>query len=498
MKTKFLTIATAILCCVFFASCDKEKDPVNPDNPENPEKPEDPDKPDKPAVPETTFSFELNLEENNLNVKVISSGTEAEYISGIIDETQFQEIGGAEGLMKFADAQLQENPEIHKGNFEKKYEKINWFTNYYAYAVQITLDGEKYVAHTTTAVSEASKAVRHYIEFNAEQDCAPMAISDNGRYVVGQSMESSYIYDIYTDKLEYISGAMLYDISDNGVAYGTNTVFQAVKYENGEIIPIALPEGALEACLFSVSPDGKKAVGYMADENYYFQPLVIDNMSASFLEKGKGPDDLEVAACVCRAIGSNGMIAGYSITADWNEMSCYWDANGKFQMFGVQDMKDSFNAETGYYDLIIGNMFTMMSPNGKYIASNYVQADPNDVWTTYMYPYLYNTETKELTYVDASVCSDFDYTRVDAVSSSGMVFIGDVDMGFSSAPYVWTKETNKITLLQEYLAGKGMNVEKDMVGSVVGTSADEKTLLLGNLPTDNDVYVGYTTIIYIF
>ena len=83
--------------------------------------------------------------------------------------------------------------------------------------------------------------------------------------------------------------------------------------------------------------------------------------------------------------------------------------------------------------------------------------------------------------------------RPDYVTSQGLLFLADVDMGVSTQPYVYDIHTETFSTLADY-AKSNWNYSPEgltMQGSVVGASEDGKSLLV-NFAADDT----YKTAIY--
>lgn len=471
MKKNFVYGAVLMLLMSVLTGCEKTSEQT----------------PELPPVAELTITHAVVG--NSIEFTVESSEPDQLYTVGILTEEELEGIGGADGLGAYiSNLIVTAAPlELSKGTSVHTYDDLQWFNTYYAYAAQINdnaLYGEP-------VLSEPVELVRSYVEFTTELPICPVSISDNGRYVVGNFIEDSYIYDLKADELVIVEGTTLYDITDEGVAFGNGSSFMPVKYENGEIVDIAAPAGAQEASIFGITPDGTKGVGYMADESYMFVPIVYENGNISKASVGAGPDGNQAIGGAGKGIASNGVSAGYLITADYLEISAMWDASGNCVPFANEYMH--FDEEFYFWDIAYGNMFTYISPNGKYISS--VRTVPGEQpWLQTYLPYLYDVETGEMNSISEDECNGYNIMRVDAVSSDGLVFLSDTDMGFSSVPYVYSAG-NGVEPLQDYVERTyGTTLEADMNGTVVSTSNDGRIIVLGNVNSDGT----YKTMIYCF
>lgn len=444
--------------------------------------------PELPPVADLTISYAVV--ENSIEFTVSSSEPDQVYTVGLLTGEELEGIGGKDGLASYVSNLIATaSPlELFSGDAVVKYEDLQWFGTYYAFAAQINENA----LYGEPVLSDAVTLVKSYIEFSTESPICPASISDNGRYVVGNFVEDSYVYDLFTDELVIVEGATLYDITDDGVAYGNGSSNMPVKYENGEIVDIQAPAVAQEACIMSITPDGSKGVGYMANEMYMFVPIVYQNGTISEMALGVGPEGTQAIGGAGKGIASNGVAAGYLITSDYLEVSAVWDAAGNCEAIGNDYAH--FDEEYYFWDIVYGNMFTYISPNGKYVSA--IRTVPGDTpWNQSYLPFLYDVETGEMNSVTEEECNGYNVMRVDAVSSDGLVFLSDTDMGFSSIPYVYSAG-NGVEPLQDYVERTyGVTLEADMNGTVIATSYDGKKMVLGNINMTDGTY---KTMIYCF
>ena len=252
MKKFYLMAVCLLTATVFFASCNKNN----------------------PTITEATFEMQLgNNETNTIRVSVIPSDENASYCVGLIMEDEYP---GEEGLVSYIEKYVSEGAELWKGTYNEVYEDLFWNTDYYAFAAQIDGGVVVGVPHV-----EKVKTYRPYVEFAPEGVLiAPYAVSDNGMWVVGNYDDgvapSSYIYDVRRDSLTIVSGTVLYDVTDDGVAYGRDN-FVPVIVKDGQVNTLPVPEGTMQAGFYGVSPDGNTAVGSTKDENWNEKAIIYEN-----------------------------------------------------------------------------------------------------------------------------------------------------------------------------------------------------------------------------
>ena len=239
---------------------------------------------------------------------------------------------------------------------------------------------------------ESVKTYRPYVEFAPEGTIiAPYAVSDNGRWVVGNyqgETMASYIYDVRRDSLTIVDGVMLYDITDAGVAYGKDFV-SPVYYEDGQIKTVAAPAGSMESGFYGVSPDGSVAVGYCMTEHTIMPPSVYENGTIANITgtdiNGQTPDGI-----VAKGIGANGNIAGYLLDSEHGqEFGCMWSGTShEFDLF-AEEYTGEWNEELYAYRKRYGDLEIVISPSGRYLAGKLQISDSWSIclrWLTFMIP----------------------------------------------------------------------------------------------------------------
>ena len=445
MKIKLLTCTLA--AAVLLAACQKEK---------------------TEQIVESTFEVDLPVVENNLTVTVVPSSDEAVFTVGIIMEDDWKSMGGNEGLTAWIEEDINNGGELISGSYSASFTELFWQTAYYVYVAQIN-EG----AVIGTPVVEEAFIYRPFVEFTPEGTViAPSAISDNGLWVVGCSDAESFIYDVRRDSLTVIPGLLFYDVTDDGIAYGSSNPYPLI-WNNGEATDItSVPEGATDNCFFSVTPDGKTAVGYSMLEGNDMRPIIYENGTLSVLPYDLDPSGAEATMAVASRIGSNGYITGYILDGTYMEVGCAWTPEHEYDLYTADLME--WNDGFYFWENIYGGLENYISPNGKYIAS-WRTYTGEDGWSEEKYAYVFDTDTREI-----YNSPEMSY-RPDAVSSQGLLFLADQTMGFSTQPYVYDIHTDTFSTLADY-AKSTWNYSPEgltMQGSVMGTSEDGKSILVG-------------------
>lgn len=473
MKKIFVGVIS-LLMMLAFASCDNgQKGPQ-----------------EKPLA---EFSITMNDVERTIEVGVNPSDSSVYYVFDLLTEEEYLAVGAnEEGIKQLVSDEIASGEAmIASGVTSYEYTDLLYMSTYYAYAVQIdNNDGVVTVNGTPVVMNKSLK--KSFTTFEPqEMAIAPFAISDNGYYLVGNFQDGSYLYDLRRDELTIVPAIALNDITNDGIAFGQDlTSYEGVIYRNGEIEYVQGIEGAAETCFFSVNPEGTLAVGYCMDAAYSIVPIKYENGVVSALAYPVSADGAPVAHAAAKTIGANGVIAGYGLMdSDYSEVSVAWNLpDGSDRVLG-KDLMD-VNSETEFWNYIYGDMFTYVSPNGKYIASNL-----SDFTEGFMgaveYAYLYDVEADEFITIDDPAIHNY---PVDGVMSNGDVFFKNVPYGLGDHPYVYSKSDATVYTLKEYMRVKfGYETENPVEGSLITVSDDCKIFVTCTYG-DN---TGYVTNIFV-
>lgn len=252
-------------------------------------------------------------------------------------------------------------------------------------------------------------------------------ISDNGKWIFGTTQEQvsdgNWRYDIYrintkTGEREKWASTYKYNevkaVSDDG-----NKIVicnsMAVKYsvmENGEEVPMNVPDNYGYFGIEDMTPDGETMVGYVFDfNNGKHSAVKWSNNGMEFLERPKFNSwgGKLYNGLMARGISNDGRVIYGS---EWDEFGLIYWVNGKMNYLGRQ-----FADTTG---CLIEDVATLrqyssnsnISSNGKYIASCF----DNTVCGGMGYPALINTETGNV-----SIYEDL-YGWGRSVTNDGIVF----------------------------------------------------------------------------
>lgn len=442
---------------------------------------------DNAPVAEATFDMAVTQQENTVSVTVVPSDETVSYVHGLIMEDDYEAMGGQEGLTAYVEGLLTEGAELTQGTYSGLYRDLFWHTTYYLFAAQVS-DG----AVVGTPAVESVKTYRAYVEFAPEGVMiAPYAVSDNGLWVVGNYDDgvtpNSYVYDVRRDSLTIVNGVVLYDITDDGVAYGRDN-FSPIIYADGETQTLTVEGNPQQSGFYGVSPDGSVAVGFSMDANWVNQAIIYENGTMSFLT-GTDLTGHEPAGIVAKGIGSNGNIVGYLVDFErWIEVGCSWTGTGhEFDFYPMDHMvwNDELLDGGGAYEYRFGGLEIFTSPNGRYYTS---QCEYTESWN-YMplKVYVYDTESDKMHVISETAYDDW---RPCAVTSTGVAILADKSMGVSDYPYVYDINTGDVQLFSDYAAATyGYSAPEGVViqGSILAVD-ESATVFVGNYTDDTSFY----------
>lgn len=315
---------------------------------------------------------------------------------------------------------------------------------------------------------------------------AALAISNNGRWVVGGFQHNGFIYDLQNNKQEELSGYEFSDISDNGVAVGAyfdteDSGGVAVYYKDGECFEVDLGElpGNLYASnLTGITPDGEYAVGWYWDyaNTYYTDrfglivPFAYDLVTHKVIMLNE--DTLYAqyrTATQTYAVDPNRAILGLE-QSDLGMFGIIWesdDANWEYVYMEVDDIRQPVKA----YGCVGGGYF---SPNGRYVYSAGAEYKNN---VNINCAAVYDRQTKQMIWLESMKAG-----AVSTMTEDGIAFLNDVSAGFGTTSFVidLNKSLDDVMRIEEWLmAEHNIDIEDYLQDGIImmGTSADGRTLL---------------------
>lgn len=429
-----------------------------------------------------TFEFASEVSDNSAEVTILPSDLEQTYVTGALSDDEYAELGGTpEAIASYIDKTLSSGDglTVRTGEAVAEYSDLLWQTEYVLYAAPVK-DG----AVTDTPSLGAFKIFRDSVEVFVESNIPPTAMSDNGRYIVGDFDNNSYLYDVRRDVIdvETYVGAELNDVSDNGVAAGA--YFGKPGYfQDGVFTEIPLIPGAVSGTVTGVTPDGTRFAGFCQMGDGTFAPFVYENGAVSALEYPEDNIGAKPVVAAAKGMGADGTIVGYIASSEYLEMGCFWHSDNKYDLYVKDEM--TWNDEIGWWEKIVGGLESYISPSGKYLASMWVDTGDDGFGDT-EYPYIYDVETGEFSMFDTAAFAGY---RVDFVGNDGEIYLSDARLGFSSMPFVAVYGNPAPVTYKEYVQSKyGLEIE-DYVGSAMSVSADGKTLLCGRIDFNSGTFV---------
>ncbi len=378
---------------------------------------------------------------------------------------------------------------------------LAWATTHKFY-VKAVSPNESALLSSEAAVVEVTlggRIVPAYREWYAQNGAAAVAISNNGRYVVGAFDRQGFILDLNTDILTTVSNMEFSDVSDDGLAVGTNYesgIGQAAYYIDGQIHDIDIskylsaPENLDSASLDAITPDGKLAVGWFFEygtTEYTSQcgmmvPIVynLETNELSMPAIGElayeinpydASEDVQIGI-VAKCIAPDGKILGYDYSVDM--FSIVWSAwNEPFEYVHLEKKDNSMPLES------LGDSQNRMSQNG-----TYAYGKGKDFSTGYANEFAaaYNLKTDEFI-----KCAG---AQITAMTDDGIAFINDAPYYMGETSYiidVMSEDLETLTPIADWLLEEhDLDLTEQIPYGViiVGASEDGKTIV-GTANTEN-------------
>lgn len=372
--------------------------------------------------------------------------------------------------------------EVSNDNEWVKYRKIG--TDSLVVAVADNSEGEQRNGRITVISGQLSAEMSlsqfgmtyngSFVDFS---DCWSTAISKNGRYVGTMKKDDRdpkkvypILIDTYTgekkefqDILDFLN---VYAVGNDGVLYlnTSNQIETKILQLDGTVQDIRLPEGYGYPNVQDLSSDGTIWVGYCRNiSTNKFEPVRWTNGEAEILEAPEvclygTPSTSGTMARGCSDDGS--VIYG----SEWSWMQhpvVYWK-NGEMSYPGYEFSEN--DGET-YYAMTLDAERTNISPNGRYITSNYSGTLA-----------VVDTDMGIQILLDASVTGLSSTTGITA-TDNGLIFGATPAMGVTSGYVFNLNDDSAIPIDQWFMDNYGVHMSGDR--------------MVTRVSSDGNVYFGY-------
>lgn len=455
MKNLFKMLLVALLACAAVA-CNEVPDEVNPGN-------------DTPQLETPIVAHQVDA--NNV-VLTWSEVEDALYYTVRVDEEE--------------PVRVEETTYVVRA--------LSWNTTHKIYITAVSHD-EQYLLSSEPAVVEVTLGGRiapAYREWYAQNGAAATAISNNGRYVVGAYDKQGFVLDLELDQMDPIMNAEFYDVSDSGIAVGSNHAANldgvAAYYKDGEVVDVSFDEflSSADNCggaaLVAIMPDASFAVGWLWDYGDTDYTLTYGMMIP--VKYDFATDEVSVlpagdfkyvgehrVGLVPKCIASDGVILGYDYSYDM--FSGVWNsAEEEFEYLLLEVDDRGLPLKT------IGDSNNRMSQDGRYvygIAKNYSNNIAKEVAAAY------DREAGEIIYVGGAT--------VTAMTDAGIAFINDAPYYMGETSYivdVTSGDLETLTPIADWLLEEyDMNlVEEIPYGIIVNAVSADGNTIVGIANTD--------------
>lgn len=401
----------------------------------------------------------------------------------------------------YYELQLNDNEAVKTNKLIFEFTELSYNTTYTVKFNAINAAGES-IKSDEKSIEIGVRVIPAYREWTPTNGASAMAISNNGRYVVGGYDHQGIVIDLDTDEMTLTESFELYDVSDNGIAVGSYhgdiTDGVAAVWNNGEIKVVDLsnltPNNRMSN-LTGITPDGTYAVGWYWDYDSTAEtPSYLSTIYGSIipfcydLEKNKITVPEEGNNLFGRGSGALSLSA---VAPDRSILGCDQTHNimvdliWENEKIGYEYTKLETDDE-GYLTYGMGDTNNRFSPSGRYvygISSTYTEIPQ------ITHPTIYDRTTKEVT-----LFGNMGY--VSAMTDDGVVFLNDAPYGWGTTVFVvdiakggeptewesledWILREHNIDLAKfEPSTDTEPDTTYELDGSIiVGTSADGRKLL---------------------
>ena len=331
------------------------------------------------------------------------------------------------------------------------------------------------------------------------------AISNNGKWIGGAFDNVGLIINVESGELINVDGFEARDISDKGVAVGSQNGVAAM-WVDGEVLTIDLSDFTQNntmSSLTSITPDGSYAVGWWwnyDDANDYW-PSIYGGIIPFCYDVVKNRVSIPTPG---ERIYNEGAMTLYSVAPDRSllgldqtdvHLNVVWENENTPYEYVLFEHDEEYNPVA-----TMGEMMNRFSASGRYI---YGMAQPSyaNGKATYQAA-VFDRTTEELYLYETT-------GAVSAMTDSGIIFINDAQYYYGTTTFVTTldkTESADLVYLEEWLLTEhnidvakyepatDTDDENDIIldGTItIGASADGRTIL-SITPSD----AGWVTSIY--
>lgn len=338
-----------------------------------------------------------------------------------------------------------------------------------------------FVAGTAKAVFNADRLQKYFKGNLMDYETTSRgAVSLSGKYAAyiyeymdesGRFASAGYKINLETRDMEsleippldeYYRYNEISGISDDGqtIMFTNNENAITDIYRNGEKLTLSTPEGSLYPNVNGMSADGTIFVGTVRMQGTYIpvkwadsgaEYELLENPEQSAGGDGTWPGTIPRG---CSADGS--VIYG----SEWRHQGLVYWKDGVLHNLGVEYGKcvQDPNNEYKYYisRIVQYSDNNRISPNGKYIASSYIDFDSEYQETEC--PVLINTETGEVDFL-----TEVPMAAGTAVTDDGLMFGGTPTLGISYGLVFDFEARTSIPISDWFLENKGLVIEDNRI-----------------------------------
>lgn len=316
-----------------------------------------------------------------------------------------------------------------------RFEDLEFDTEYTINLQAIAADASKRSEVASKNFTIGKRTPPAYREWFPKNSAPAVAISNNGRYVIGGGGMNGFVLDLSTDKMVEYTGYQFYDVADDGTAVGadhtSNTDGDAAILVGDQMVAIDLSSIASKygmSCATSVTPDGEYVVGWFweyDETSYYFReygqvvPFCYDILEDRVTVPPVGERLYnESYATAIKAVDPDRCLLGYE---EMNGIrSIIWEDEYTPYEYAYFEYNEEYEPVFS-----IGDTQNLFSPSGRYVygyATDYATGFESTL------PGVYDRDTDEV--------YTFNGGYVSAMNDDGYVFINDQPYYLGTTTYV--------------------------------------------------------------